>query len=159
MRGASTPDPNRRRAVTSLGDRVLREGWAAKESRHWGSWRLRWLVLHHELDTGIPVLATYRSARPTWELGNEPKPTERLHLVGATCFRCPDDVSMASNRPHAFTVNIRGRDFVFANEAAKEMEAWVRSISMSLAELALRLGGVETGALSQPTSPSYAAFM
>lgn len=142
-----------------LGDRIVREGWVTKESRHWGRWRLRWLVLHYEPGTGLPVLATYRSASPMWELGLVPRPTEQLRLVGATCYRCPVEDNMSAGRPHAFAVNLRGRDFLFACESAHEMTEWVRAISMSLAELALRLGGVATGMAATDASAAYEPFL
>jgi hypothetical protein len=140
------------------GERLVREGWVTKESRHWGRWRLRWLVLKYEPASGLPVLATYRSASPSWELGLVPRATEQLRLVGATCYRCPVEDGMSGGRPHAFAVNLHGRDFLFACASADEMTQWVRAISMSLAELALRLGGVATGVASLDGSSGYEPF-
>ncbi|EOD10862.1 hypothetical protein EMIHUDRAFT_215105 [Emiliania huxleyi CCMP1516] len=128
-----------------MGD-IVRAGWVTKESRHWGRWRLRWLELVYEEGTSVPNLCSYKAARMQWP-EEPPRPTERLPLVGATCFPCPDDGTMAAGRPHAFALNLRGRDFVFATETADEAVEWVRSLSLAIAELALRLGGVEPSSM------------
>ncbi|EOD29017.1 hypothetical protein EMIHUDRAFT_113901 [Emiliania huxleyi CCMP1516] len=143
-----------------MGD-IVRAGWVTKESRHWGRWRLRWLELVYEEGTSVPNLCSYKAARMQWP-EEPPRPTERLPLVGATCFPCPDDGTMAAGRPHAFALNLRGRDFVFATETADEAVEWVRSLSLAIAELALRLGGVEpssmlAGGVPSPYEPFNAA--
>ena len=46
-------------------ERILREGYVFKESRHWGSWRKRWLVLFKDM-AGLPVLLTFKVARADW---------------------------------------------------------------------------------------------
>ena len=55
----------------------MSEGWVEKESRHFGAWRARYLILH-ELEN---ELCTYTEAELL--AVNRPVPTERIALLGA----------------------------------------------------------------------------
>ena len=125
---------------------VLDEGWVEKESRHFGRWRRRWLVLFAERRTQLPTLCTFEEERSSWPAGSAsegvvvPAATETIRLTGATCMVCPPGV--ARGRTDAFVVHTRTRDFFFACEDAAACKAWVRHISQGIANAVLRLGGL-----------------
>ena len=77
---------------------VLEEGWAEKESRHFGSWRSRWLVVFRELRTCLPYLSTFKQPLLSAPGDDTPRSTERLLLVGATCML----VASKPGRRHVF---------------------------------------------------------
>ena len=84
---------------------VVEEGWADKESRHFGSWRRRWLVLFREESTQLPYMCTFK--RPKNGLaasGGLVRPTERLLIVGATCMVV---ASRGPGRDHVFWLRTR----------------------------------------------------
>ena len=45
-------------------EHVVREGWVSKESRHWGTWRQRWLVLFRDEVTLLARALARNSAAP-----------------------------------------------------------------------------------------------
>ena len=107
-------------------ERILREGYVFKESRHWGSWRKRWLVLFKDM-AGLPVLLTFKVARADWSAADRdgqgrtlavlpPPPTETVDLWrGATCMACrPDDAR--GSYLHTFVLHTRERDFFLATD-------------------------------------------
>ena len=124
---------------SSSGDYVLIEGWADKESRHFGFWRKRWLVLFSDHKTQLPMLCTFEQERSRWG-GELPAATEVIRLAGATCMSCPPGV--ARGRENAFVLHTRQRDFFFAAPDAVDCKRWVRTISQGIATAALRLGGI-----------------
>ena len=139
-------------------ERILREGYVFKESRHWGSWRKRWLVLFKDM-AGLPVLLTFKVARADWSAADRdgqgrtlavlpPPPTETVDLWrGATCMACrPDDAR--GSYLHTFVLHTRERDFFLATDGVggaagggDACRAWVHAISKGIAEATLALGG------------------
>jgi len=113
--------------------------------------------------TQLPVLSTYKQERARWVV--RPRPTEQLLLTASTCMVCPGGYGRAA-REHSFIVNSHGRDFFFACDSAYEVQDWVRAVSQSIAQAALRLGGqsdaearlLDRAPLLSPGAPSPVAL-
>ena len=120
---------------------ILHEGWVDKESKWLGRWRPRWLVLFRDRHSRLPVLCTFKEARHAWEPFTVPTATERIILVGASCLAFAD-YEHDNVKAYVFRLEARSGDFFFSTTTAAESAAWARIISQSIAEAALRLGGV-----------------
>ena len=128
--------PTRAGVTTS----IIEEGWADKESRHFGSWRRRWLVLFRDGRSQLPYICTFKTPRSGWEPTEPPpRPTEKLLLVGATCMIV---APRGPGRDHVFWLRTRDGDFFFSTESGDQSRRWVRAVSKCSAEAALRIGGV-----------------
>ena len=123
---------------------ILHEGWADKESRYLGRWRPRWLVLFRDNQSQLPALCTFKQARCDWDPSTYPVATERVVLVGASCIGFP--AWHYGARQHVFHLQARQGDFFFATQTGAEVANWARAIGQSIAEAALRLGGVASAA-------------
>ena len=49
------------------GDMTILEDWVDKESRHFGTWRRRWLVVYRWGSTQLPYALTYKRSRDKWD--------------------------------------------------------------------------------------------
>lgn len=119
---------------------ILYEGWAEKESRYLGRWRSRWLVLFKDQHSRLPALCTFKEARCDWDQSTYPVATERIVLVGASCIAFPS--WHYGVREHVFHLQARSGDFFFSTGTSADAAGWARSVGQSIAEAALRLGGI-----------------
>merc|ERR1719436_45272 len=95
-------------------DDILKEGWLMKQSKHYKTWRRRWVVLTPK------YLATYR----TEGLDSEPSELVPIRECSGLTSRTNE-----TGKGILFKVVIPGRALYFAANTSMEKEAWISNIN------------------------------
>jgi hypothetical protein len=123
------------------------EGWVEKESRHIGSWRQRYLVLHEDSNE----LCTYSHAALLSQ--SAPIPSERILLASMTIVQ---SAGMQA-REYVFVVRTGGRDFRFSCGSASARDRWVEVMQSKTRTALPELGTQSTAGSMTPLASLEAA--